>query len=104
MQAIIQIQIQIFLPLIEVCDLIIQYLNLAAQFRHLPIELINLARLVDERLAGCFLQIVYLFAGNIIVKQMDSGDQVSIPLVSLGDWAEIRHSDKLQQQRKGNYR
>jgi hypothetical protein len=35
----------------------------------LPIELINLARLVDERLAGCFLQIVYLFAGNIIVKQ-----------------------------------
>ena len=45
-----------------------------------------------------------LAAGNIIVKQMDSGDQVSIPLISLGDWAEIRHSDKLQQQRKGNYR
>ncbi len=41
---------------------------------------------------------------NIIVKHMDSGEQVTIPLVSLGDWAEIRHDDKLQRQRKGSCR
>ena len=44
-----------------------------------------------------------LAAQNIIVKHMGSGEQVAIPLVSLGDWAEIRHDDKLQRQRKGNY-
>ncbi len=44
-----------------------------------------------------------LAARNIIVKHMGSGEQVAIPLVSLGDWAEIRHDDKLQRQRKGNY-
>lgn len=44
-----------------------------------------------------------LAAQNIIVKHMGSGEQVTIPLVSLGDWAEIRHDDKLQRQRKGNY-
>ena len=45
-----------------------------------------------------------LAAQNIIVKHMDSGDQVTIPLVSLKDWAEIRHDDKLQRQRKGSCR
>jgi histidyl-tRNA synthetase len=44
-----------------------------------------------------------LAAQNIVVKHMDSGDQVSIPLISLRDWAEIRYDDKLQKQRKGNY-
>jgi histidyl-tRNA synthetase len=44
-----------------------------------------------------------LAARTIGVKHMDSGDQVSIPLHSLGDWAEIRYSDKQRQQRKGNY-
>lgn len=41
-----------------------------------------------------------LAARNIIVKRMDNGEQVSIPLVSLGDWAEIRYNDKSRQQRK----
>ena len=45
-----------------------------------------------------------LTAQNIIVKHMDTGEQVTIPLASLGDWAEIRHDDKLQRQRKGSYR
>ena len=45
-----------------------------------------------------------LLAQKVLVKHMDSGEQVDIPLASLGDWAEIRYTDKLQQQRKGNYR
>lgn len=30
----------------------------------------------------------------VIVKHMDSGEQVTIPLATLADWAEIRHADK----------
>ncbi|MDR2487903.1 MAG: histidine--tRNA ligase [Desulfovibrio sp.] len=45
-----------------------------------------------------------LAAHTVIIKHMGSGDQVSIPLISLKDWAEIRYEDKLQKQRKGNYR
>ena len=41
---------------------------------------------------------------TVIVKHMDSGDQVSIPLATLKDWAEIRHEDKGQIGRKGGYR
>ena len=31
---------------------------------------------------------------SVIVKHMDSGEQVSIPLATLADWAEIRYADK----------
>lgn len=31
---------------------------------------------------------------SVIVKHMDSGEQVSIPLATLADWGEIRYADK----------
>ena len=43
-----------------------------------------------------------LAAQTIVVKNMDSGEQVSIPLATLADWAEIRHDDKQQRFRKGS--
>lgn len=36
----------------------------------------------------------------VIVKHMDSGEQVNIPLATLADWAEIRHADKIVQQNR----
>ncbi len=38
---------------------------------------------------------------TVAVKNMDGGGQVSIPLATLGDWAEIRHADKEQAHRPG---
>ena len=43
-------------------------------------------------------------AQQVIVKHMDSGDQVPIPLATLADWAEIRYEDKMQIGRKGGRR
>ncbi|MDL2279773.1 histidine--tRNA ligase [Desulfovibrio sp. OttesenSCG-928-G11] len=40
----------------------------------------------------------------VTVKHMDSGDQASIPLVSLADWAEIRYENKTRAGRKGGCR
>ena len=41
---------------------------------------------------------------KVTVKHMDSGEQVSIPLVTLADWAEIRYENKMQAGRKGGCR
>ena len=41
-----------------------------------------------------------LAAQNVAIKHMDSGGQVSIPLSTLRDWAEIRHEQKLEKKRK----
>ncbi|MDL2316033.1 histidine--tRNA ligase [Desulfovibrio sp. OttesenSCG-928-A18] len=40
-------------------------------------------------------------AQSMVVKHMDSGEQVNIPLASLADWAEIRYEQKQQRHRKG---
>lgn len=45
-----------------------------------------------------------LEARNVIVKHMDSGEQVTIPLATLADWADIRYENKMQKGRKGGYR
>lgn len=45
-----------------------------------------------------------LTAQTVIVKNMDSGEQVNIPLATLADWAEIRYADKMQAGRKGGCR
>ncbi len=42
-----------------------------------------------------------LKAGQVLIKHMDSGEQVHIPLVTLADWAEIRYEAKMQLSRKG---
>lgn len=42
-----------------------------------------------------------LESGTVIIKHMDSGEQVPIPLATLADWAEIRFEDKQQRGRKG---
>jgi histidyl-tRNA synthetase len=39
-------------------------------------------------------------AQNVVVKHMDSGEQVSISLATLRDWAEIRRQQKLDEERK----
>jgi histidyl-tRNA synthetase len=41
---------------------------------------------------------------EVIVKRMDTGEQVVIPLLTLADWAEIRCEDKAQALRKGSGR
>ncbi len=38
---------------------------------------------------------------TVVVKNMESGEQVSIPLASIGDWAEIRAEDRQSRLRKG---
>lgn len=43
-------------------------------------------------------------AQKVTVKHMDSGDQVSIPLATLADWAEIRAESKRERGRKGGVR
>jgi len=43
-------------------------------------------------------------AGNVVVKHMDSGEQASISLATLQDWAEIRREQKLDKERKGGSR
>lgn len=43
-------------------------------------------------------------AQKVIVKHMDSGEQVPIPIATLADWAEIRYEDKMQSGRKGGCR
>lgn len=45
-----------------------------------------------------------LASQNVLVKHMDSGEQVPISLATLGDWAEIRYEDKMQVGRKGGRR
>ena len=40
-------------------------------------------------------------AQHVVVKHMDSGEQVSISLATLRDWAEIRYDQKLEKGRKG---
>ncbi len=41
---------------------------------------------------------------SVVVKHMDSGDQATLPLLTLRDWAGIRAEQKLEKGRKGGYR
>ena len=43
-------------------------------------------------------------AEQVIIKNMDTGEQVPIPIATLADWAEIRYENKMLAGRKGGYR